>query len=161
MLAYKQGIERVLLSGDSVHYLLTGICDRQNDFSGVLHGRWDDTDKAPLRQFNQFCRAIVPLAKLPQGKLTAADTLRVPVYVYNAMYGNLQGVRTSYYLASDSAKVLAGGMIANGDVPLDSIAQVGEIVLPLDSIQAQGKVTLMVTVGNSAIRNYWNIILNL
>ena len=161
MLAYKQGVERVLLSGDSAHYLLAGFCDRQGDFSGVLHGRWDEADKAPLRQFNQFCRAIVPLARLPQGKLTAADTLRVPVYVYNAMYGNLQGVRTSYYLASDSAKVLAGGMIANGDVPLDSIAQVGEIVLPLDSIQAQGTVTLMVTVGNSAVRNYWNIILNL
>jgi hypothetical protein len=159
MLAYKQGIERVLLSGDSVHYLLTGICDRQNDFSGVLHGRWDDTDKAPLRQFNQFCRAIVPLAKLPQS-VAATDTLRVPVYVYNAMYGNLQGVRTSYYLADESGKVLAGGLVANGDVPLDTIQQVGEVVLPLDSIQAQGKVTLMITVGSNAVRNQWDLNIN-
>ena len=159
MMAYKQGIESVLLSGDSVHYLLTGICDRQNDFSGVLHGRWDDTDKAPLRQFNQFCRAIVPLAKLPQS-VAAADTLRVPVYVYNAMYGNLQGVRTSYYLADDSGKVLAGGLVANGDVPLDTIQQVGEVVLPLDSIQAQGKVTLMITVGSNTVRNQWDLNIN-
>ena len=159
MLAYKQGIERVLLSGDSVHYLLTGICDRQNDFSGVLHGRWDDTDKAPLRQFNQFCRAIVPLAKLPQS-VAATDTLRVPVYVYNAMYGNLQGVRTSYYLADESGKVLAGGLVANGDVPLDTLPQLGEVVLPLDSIQTQGKVTLMITVGSNAVRNQWDLNIN-
>lgn len=159
MMAYKQGIERVLLSGDSVHYLLTGICDRQNDFGGVLHARWDDADKAPLRQFNQFCRAIVPLAKLPQS-VAATDTLRVPVYVYNAMYGNLQGVRTSYYLADESGKVLAGGLVANGDVPLDTIQQVGEVVVPLDSIQTQGKATLMVTVGSNAVRNQWDLNIN-
>jgi hypothetical protein len=57
--------------------------------------------------------------------------------------------------------VLAGGLVANGDVPLDTIQQVGEVVLPLDSIQAQGKVSLMVIVGSSAVRNQWNIILNL
>ena len=76
------------------------------------------------------------------------------------MYGNLQGVRTSYYLADESGKVLAGGLVANGDVPLDTIQQVGEVVLPLDSIQAQGKVTLMITVGSSAVRNQWDLNIN-
>jgi hypothetical protein len=76
------------------------------------------------------------------------------------MYGNLQGVRTSYYLADESGKVLAGGLVANGDVPLDTLPQLGEVVLPLDSIQAQGKVTLMITVGSNAVRNQWDLNIN-
>lgn len=154
---YKQGIERVLLGGGSVHYLLAGFCDREGDFSGALHGLWDEADKSLQQQFNQFCRAIVPLAKLPAAPLAVGDTLRVPVYVYNAMYGNLQNVRTSYFLANADNQVLAGGLVANGDVPLDSIQQVGEVVLPLDSVKAQGKVSLLVTVGGNAVRNQWSI----
>ena len=157
LMAYKQGVERALLGGGGMHYLLTGFCDREGDFSGALHGRWDDADKSLQLQFNQFCRAIVPLAKVPAEPLAVGDTLRVPVYVYNAMYGNLQNVRTSYFLANADNQVLAGGLVANGDVPLDSIQQVGEVVVPLDSVKASGKVSLMVTVGGNAVRNHWDI----
>jgi hypothetical protein len=50
--------------------------------------------------------------------------------------------------------------VANGDVPLDTLPQLGEVVLPLDSIQAQGKVTLMITVGSNAVRNQWDLNIN-
>jgi hypothetical protein len=50
--------------------------------------------------------------------------------------------------------------VANGDVPLDTIQQVGEVVVPLDSIQTQGKATLMVTVGSNAVRNQWDLNIN-
>ena len=159
VLAYKQGVEGWLLSG-GVHYLLGGLCDRQGDLSGVLHERWDENDNGLVRQFNQFCRAIVPLVKLPQREFAAGDTLRVPVYIYNAMYGNLHGVRTSYYLVNADNKVLAGGLVASGDVALDSIPQVGEVVLPIDSIKCQGPMSLTITVGSSAVRNRWDLNIN-
>lgn len=157
MAAYKLGVERWLLTGGSRHYLLEGLCDLKGDFSGVLHERWDDQDKAFVRQFNQFCRAIVPLVKLPQTEFAVSDTLRAPIYVYNAMYGNLHGVRTSYYLTNDSNQVLAGGLVASGDVPLDTLKLVGEVVLPMDSIDYRGEAWLTVAVGSTAIRNRWRI----
>lgn len=157
MAAYKQGVEQWLLSGGSRHYLLEGLCDTKGDFSGVLHERWDDTDKVFTRQFSQFCRAIVPLVRLPQTTLVPGDTLRVPVFVYNAMYGNLHGVRTTYYLTNDSNQVVAGGLVASGDVPLDTLKQVGEVVLPVDSIAHRGEVWFTVAVGSTAIRNRWRL----
>ncbi len=156
MMAYKQGVERALLGGN-MHYLLEGICDRKGDFSGVLHERWDEKDNAFTRQFTQFCRSIVPLVQLPKTEFAPGDTLRAPVYVYNAMYGNLHGVRTSFYLSNDSNKVMAGGQVANGDVSLDSLKQIGELVLPMDSVAHRGGAWLTVVVGSTAIRNRWRI----
>ena len=154
---YKQGVESLLLSGGSAHYLLGGLCDVQGDYSGVLHERWDDQDQAFIREFNQFCRSIVPLVKLSHTDFSSTDTLSVPVYVYNAMYGNLHDVRTSFYLVNDSNQVMAGGLVAAGDVSLDSIKQVGQVVLPLDSIPYHGPAWFTITVGSTAIRNRWRI----
>jgi hypothetical protein len=157
---YKQGVERLLLGGGSAHYLLGGMCDVQGDYSGVLHERWDEQDQSFVRQFNQFCRSIVPLVQLPKTEFAPGDTLRTPVYVYNAMYGNLHGVRTSFYLSNDSNQVMAGGLVAAGHVPLDSIKQVGQIVLPFDSVGYHGPAWLTVTVGSPAIRNRWRIFIH-
>jgi hypothetical protein len=140
---YKEAIERNLRDKEKAGFLLPSFAPY-----------------ASTEDWREFCSPVVALADFPKYIYTSADSLVVPVVVYNAMYGNLQGVRTSYYLANDSGKVLAGGLVANGDVPLDTLSQVGEVVLPLDSIQAQGKVTLMITVGSNAVRNQWDLNIN-
>ena len=158
LMQYKLGIEQRLLNDSCGHFLLGGICDRRGDFSGVLHARFTDKDAGFVAEdFQQFCRPIIPLVGLDKFSFSASDTLRVPVVVYNAMYGHLNGVRTSYYLHTDSGKVVAGGLVASGTVPLAPQNPVGEIVFPLDSVQAPCKLNLTLIVGASSIRNHWEI----
>ena len=157
LMQYKLGIEQCLLGDTGAHFLLSGFCDRKGDFSGVLHARFADDASVSAKDFNEFCRPIVPLAVLPKTSYTLADTLRVPVVVYNAMYGHLSGVRTSYYLHTDSGQVVAGGLVASGTIPLAPRTQVGEIVFPLDSIKSPSKLTLTLVVGASTMRNHWEI----
>jgi hypothetical protein len=155
---YKLGVEQRLLTDSCGHFLLGGICDRRGDFSGVLHARWTDKDAGFVADdFQQFCRPIIPLVQLDRTSYTTSDTLRVPVVVYNAMYGHLQGVRTNYYLHTDSNQVVTGGLIASGQIPLAPCNRVGEIVFPLDSIKAPCKLTLTLTVGANTVRNSWEI----
>jgi hypothetical protein len=124
----------------------------------VLHARWTDKDAGfAADDFQQFCRPIIPLARFDKSSYTSSDTLRVPVVVYNAMYGHLNNVRTSYYLHTDSGQVVAGGLVASGTVPLAPQNPVGEIVFPLDSVKTPCKLTLTLTVGAPSVRNHWDI----
>ena len=158
MLQYKLGIEQLLLNDSCGNFLLGGICDRRGDFSGVLHARFTDKDAGFVSSdFQQFCRSIIPLARFDKTSYTLSDTLRVPVVVYNAMYGHLNGVRTTYYLNTDSGQVVAGGLIASGTIPLAPQNPVGEIVFPLDSLKSPCKLTLTLTVGVPSVRNHWDI----
>ncbi len=158
LLTYKQGIEHRLLNDTVGHYLLGGMCDREGDFSGVLHARWGDgADDLDARAFTQFCRQIVPIARLAKTRYTLSDTLRVPVVVYNAMYGHMQRTRVTYFLHTDSGQVVAGGLVSSGKIPLASQNDVGEIVFPLDSLKHPCTATLTLVVGNTAVRNHWDI----
>ena len=158
MLQYKQGIEQCLLGDGSAHFLLTGFCDRKGDYSGVLHARFsDESAGSSTKDFIGFCRPIIPLAKIDKTTFTSSDKLRVPVVVYNAMYGHLNGIRTSYYLNTDSGQVVAGGLIASGNIPLAPRNVVGEVVFPLDSVKSPCKLKLTLMVGNTTMRNHWEI----
>ena len=158
MMQYKQGVEQRLLNDSCGHFLLGGLCDRQGDFSGVLHARWTDKDAGfAAADFQQFCRPIIPLVRFEKPSYTSSDTLRVPVVVYNAMYGHLNGVRTSYFLNTDSGQVVAGGLVASGMISLAPQNTVGEIVFPLDSVKAPCKLNLTLTVGAPSVRNHWEI----
>ena len=158
LMEYKLGVEQRLLNDSCGNFLLGGLCDRRGDFSGVLHARFSDKEAGfNATDFQQFCRPIIPLARFDKTSYTSSDTLRVPVVVYNAMYGHLQNVRTSYYLHTDSGQVVAGGLVASGAIPLAPQNPVGEIVFPLDSVKAPCKLTLTLTVGASSVRNHWEI----
>jgi hypothetical protein len=157
-LCYKYEIERNLRTTDYAGFQLLGLNDYSGQgtaLEGVLNVHWGEKGYTTAREFSEFCRPIVPLARFPKFVYANSDTLRVPVEVYNAMYGHLRGVRTSYYLYNDSGKVVSGALLASGDIPLAKHTPVGEIVYPLDSIQAPQKLTLAVCVGGSAVRNHW------
>ena len=142
LLQFKQGIEQLLLDGDSGwHFLLRGVLDKS----------------LAEEEFSQFCRPIIPLVRLEKPQYSLSDTLRVPVLVYNAMYGHLCSVRTSYFMHTDSGKVVAGGLVHFGDIPLAPLTRVGEIVFPLDTLKSSCRLTLTVAVGSTAVKNSWEI----
>ena len=142
LLQFKQGIEQLLLDGDSGwHFLLRGVLDKS----------------LAEEEFSQFCRPIIPLVRLEKPQYSLSDTLRVPVLVYNAMYGHLCSVRTSYFMHTDSGKVVAGGLVHSGDIPLAPLTRVGEIVFPLDTLKSSCRLTLTVAVGSTAVKNSWEI----
>ena len=158
MLQYKLGVEQCLLGDGSGHFLLGGFCDRKGDYSGLLHARYsDEASGVSAKDFISFCRPIIPLAKFDKAIYASSDTLRVPVVVYNAMYGHLKNIRTSYYLHTDSGQVVAGGLVASGEIPLAPRNLLGEIVFPLDSVKDSSKLTLTLMVGNTTMRNHWTI----
>ncbi len=136
---YKHEIENCLLSGDNVGFEL-------QDFNEV--------SRLPAKQFHLFCSSVVPLVRFPKADFTAADTLRVPVEVYNALNGDISPIRAAYFVTNEQRQVLAGGEISKKGIPLGKHVELGTITVPFNSIPGPQKLALTVTLGNK-IANSW------
>ena len=158
-LCYKYEIERNLRTSDYAGFQLLGL----NDYSGqgtalvgALNVHWKEKGYTNAKEWQQFCSPIVPLARFPKFVYTTADSLVVPVEVYNAMYGHIQGARVSYFVNDEAGQVYSGGLLHVGEIPLDKHTPVGQVKMALDSINTPRKLTLTVSVGGSQYMNHWD-----
>lgn len=136
---YKHEIEASLLSDDNAGFEL-------QDFAEVM--------RLSAKQWHLFCSSVVPLVRFPKADFTAADTLRVPVEVYNALNGDISPIRAAYFVTNEQRQVLAGGEISKKGIPLGKHVELGTITVPFNSIPGPQKLALTVTLGNK-IANSW------
>ena len=136
---YKHEIESSLLSDDNAGFEL-------QDF--------DEVSRLSAKQWHQFCSSVVPLVHFPKADFTAADTLRVPVEVYNAMNGDISPIRAAYFITNEQRQVLAGGEISKKGIPLGKHVELGTVIVPFNTIPGPQKLALTVTLGNR-IANRW------
>lgn len=158
-LCYKYEIERNLRTSDYAGFQLLGL----NDYSGqgtalvgALNVHWREKGYTNANEWHRFCSPIVPLARFPKFVYTTADSLVVPVEVYNAMYGNIQGARVLYYINDEAGQVYGGGQLYSGGIPLDKHTPIGAVKMALDSIGVPKKFTLTVAVAGNQFTNQWN-----
>ena len=136
---YKQQIERNLLSKDEAGFLLPSF---------------DDCSRFPAKDWCEFCSPLVLLARFPKSDYTTADTLRVPVEVYNALYGNISPIRKAYFI-TEGERVITGGGLSSDSIPMGKNNGIGTVVYPLDSISKPSKLTLSVRIGKDVL-NHWD-----
>lgn len=138
---YKQEIERALRSNHVAGFLLPGFAD-------CTRGIASETWKA-------FCSPVLPLAKFPKQTYTTADTLAVPIVAYNAMYGNIDAIRSTYFITDEKNNILCGGQLSHKKLFLGRCEELGTVVFPLHSVKAPGKFTLQVQIGKT-VKNQWD-----
>ncbi len=157
-LCYKYEIERNLRTPDYAGFQLLSL----NDYSGQgtalvgpLNVHWREKDYTEASDWREFCWPVVPLARFPKFVYSSADTLEVPIEVYNAMYGTLQSVRSTFYIYDDSLRILTGGMLAHKEIPEGKNTPLGVVRFPLDTITRPSKLTLTAIIGDQ-VKNHWN-----
>ncbi len=157
-LCYKYEIERNLRTRDYAGFQLLGLNDYSGQgtaLEGVLNVHWQEKGYTTADEWREFCSPVVALARFPKFVYTTADTLVVPIEAYNAVYGDIMNVRTSYYIYDDSMKVYAGGVLSLKDLPLGKNIPIGTVRFPLDSISRPSKLTLHVTMAGE-LTNHWD-----
>lgn len=164
VLAYKYEMERNFRTKDYTGFVLLGL----NDYSGQgtalvgpLNVHWNEKGYVTAEQWREFCSEVIPLARFPRFTYTTADTLRIPVEIYNASKSDLIGAYTSYNIIdSQSGKTLFHGTLASGmtDVKRGKNNAVGEIVEPLRHLSSPQKLTLAVnvTTARGEWKNHWD-----
>ena len=158
-LCYKYEIERNLRTPDYAGFQLLGL----NDYSGQgtalvgpLNVFWREKGYCTARDWREFCRPLVPLARFPRFVFTTADTLVVPVEAYNALSGSVAGLKAGYRIsvaATDST--LTEGQWAVDTLPMGKALPVASICFPLGRVQAPAKLTLTVRLADR-VSNHWD-----
>lgn len=159
VLCYKYEIERNLRTKDYAGFQLLGL----NDYSGQgtalvgpLNVFWREKGYCTAEEWRQFCSVIVPLARFPRFVYTSADTLRVPVEVYNAYSNTVGGLHTVYTITADSARVVAQGQLSSPVLPIGKNTPLGTVTLPLSGFKAPQKLTLTVRLADKNWKNHWD-----
>ena len=99
----------------------------------------------------------MPLAKFPRYEYSLADTLKVPLEACSAYYGEMRAARATYFVCDDSLKVLKGGQLSVGNLPLGKNIQLGSVVIPLNDLPSPGKYSLYVAI-TGKFRNHWDFL---
>ena len=156
-LCYKHEIERNLRTKDYAGFQLLSL----NDYSGQgtalvgsLNVHWREKGYVNAKEWREFCSPIVPLARFPKFVYTTADTLRVPIEVYNALYGDISPIRKHFFI-TEGERVVAGGGLLSDSIPMGKNCGIGTVVYPLDSISKPCKLTLTVRIGKQ-VSNHWD-----
>lgn len=137
---YKERIEHNLMTAEYKGFQL-------EDFN------WPEK-KELAKEWVEFCAPIVPLAKFPKFEYSMADTLEVPLEASSAFYGEIRSARATYFICDDSLKVVQGGQLAVGQLPMGKNIKLGNVKIPLSDLPAPGKYSLYVAL-TGRFRNHW------
>ena len=157
-LCYKYEIERNLRTPDYAGFQLLALNDYSGQgtaLEGVLNVHWQEKGYTDAKEWREFCNVIVPLAKFPKFVYSTNDTLKVPIEVMNAYGTDVDSVRTAYYITDGEKKVVTGGSLASGVLPMGKNISLGTLVFPLDKITKAQKMTLTVVL-SGAFQNHWD-----
>ena len=157
-LCYKYEIERNLRTPDYAGFQLLALNDYSGQgtaLEGVLNVHWNEKGYTSAQDWTEFCAPVVPLARFSKFVFTDADTLRVPVEVYNAGGHMLAGAKAVYTICNEDSATIASGCFFSGDIPMGKNCQLGEVSLPLECVKDASKLTMSVTVAGKW-RNHWD-----
>lgn len=162
-LAYKYEMERNLRTKDYAGFQLLGL----NDYSGqgtalvgVLNVFWKEKGYCTANDWSDFCSPIVPLAKFPKFAYTNAETLSVDVELYNAYKEALTNATTHYTICDNNGNTLTNGTLKGGDIDVGKNIELGNVQLPLNSIESPSRLTLTVSIKadntSETAKNHWD-----
>lgn len=157
-LAYKYEIERNLRTKDYSGFQLLGLNDYSGQgtaLEGVLNVHWKEKGYTTSAEWTAFCAPVVPLAKFPKFVYTDADTLNVPVEIYNASDTAICPALTAYRIQNEKAQTIAEGTLQETVLPVGKNLSTGSVTLPLHGIKPVSKLSMIVSV-NGRWENRWD-----
>lgn len=159
MMTTLEGIEQIPAEKDfSLSYYKDRIEHNQQvaDYRGFQLTDFNRPEtELPAKEWTEFCAPIVPLAKFPKYEYSMADTLEVPLEVSSAYYGEVRAARATYFICDDSQKVMKGGQLSVGNLPIRKNIQLGSVIFPLNDLPSPGKYSLYVAI-TGKFRNHWD-----
>ena len=150
-LAYKYDIERNLRTPDYAGFELLGL----NDYSGqgtalvgVLNVHWREKGYCDDATWRSFCSELVPLAKFSKFVYTTAETLEVPIDLYNATGGDIEDGTLTYEVEGFPSRMFTT------TIPAGKTADVVTVRQSLRTVKAPCRLTLSAEIEGH--RNSWD-----
>jgi len=156
---YKEEIERALKTSGVSGFQLLDLHDfpgQGTALVGLLNAFWESKGIIQGREFREFCAPVVPLLRFPKAVYTNNEFFVAKAELSNYGVEELKD-RTLVWEVKDAGKSVGKGRIDVADLRMGHNENLGEIVLPLNSITKASKLEVCLSLENSEYRNCWNI----
>lgn len=157
-LCYKYEIERNLRTKDYCGFQLLGLNDYSGQgtaLEGVLNVFWKEKGYCTAAEWSQFCAPVVPLARFPKFVFSSADTLVVPVEIYNAYFKQLKDAQPLFIISDAKKEVIHSGTLPARDIPVGKNTALGTVEMSLGRFTEPTKLTLSIVLSHD-VHNSWD-----
>ncbi len=157
-LCYKSDIEAALRTPGFAGFQLLDLHDfpgQGTALVGVLNPFWNSKGYVTPEEYSRFCKASVPLVRLPKMVYRSDETLIATAEIAHFGPVELTDIKPVWKITDAKGQVRFTGELAPAAIPLGNGIKLGDIVQPLNSINNPEKLTLSLQV--SDFENSWDI----
>jgi Glycosyl hydrolases family 2, sugar binding domain/Glycosyl hydrolases family 2, TIM barrel domain/Glycosyl hydrolases family 2 len=147
-LCYKEDIESALRTPGMGGFELLDLHDfpgQGTALVGVLDPFWDDKGYVTAKEFNRFCNATVPLARLTKRVFTANESLEAELEVAHFGPAPMEDVAATWSLVADDGHAVARGQLPPRHIPIDNGTVLGSMRMDLKDVPSPARYRLVVT----------------
>ncbi|MDR2982379.1 MAG: discoidin domain-containing protein [Puniceicoccales bacterium] len=156
---YKEDIERALRTPGQSGIQLLDLHDFPGQSTatvGVLDAFWDSKGLVTPEAFRRFAGPVVPLARMSKRVWENPETFRARVDLAN--FGPVPIERPFIWkLHGEDGCEVSSGAFASASAPVGSRITLGDIALPLATVNKASKLTLTVSLPDTPVANSWDV----
>ncbi|HLN74157.1 MAG TPA: glycoside hydrolase family 2 TIM barrel-domain containing protein [Prolixibacteraceae bacterium] len=156
-LCYKADIEAALRTKDFGGFQLLDLHDfpgQGTALVGVLNPFWEEKGYITAAEYKRFCNSTVPLARLKKCVFNNNETFEASVEVAHYGEGPIKGCTPQWQITDNKGNVIQAGKFASTDISLGNGFQLGQIAVPLSSVNTPQQLSLEVKV--DSLSNHWD-----
>lgn len=158
-LCYKADIEAALRTPGFAGFQLLDLHDfpgQGTALVGVLDPFWDDKGYVTGEEYRTFCNSTVPLARFPKMVWLNNEKLEVPLEIAHFGEKPLPETMIRWTVSTVDKQILTEGSFTR-EIPLGNCIPVGTVRCDLAGIKEPSQLLVSVQIGDSDMRNRWNI----
>lgn len=156
---YKEEIERALKTSGVSGFQLLDLHDfpgQGTALVGLLNAFWESKGIIEGSEFREFCAPVVPLLRFPQAVYTNNEFFVAQIELSNYGAAELKN-KTLVWEVKNDEKSVGKGRVDVANLKIGHNDDLGEIILPLNSITIASKLEVCLSLEDTEYRNHWNI----
>lgn len=157
---YKADIEAMLRTPGAAGFQLLSLQDFPGQGSalvGFLDALWGSKGYTLPYEFREFCSETVPLLRFDRHTWSTADTFHAEAEIAHFGKTPIAQAVLQWSITSPDGRVLADGTWNVHDIPTGNGTKLGPIDLRLADVKGPVRLTVTISLKDSAFRNHWDI----
>jgi hypothetical protein len=160
ILLYKDEIECILRSRGYAGFSLLDLHDYPGQGTaliGLLDPFWDSKGLITPEEHKRYAGAIVPLLRFPKRTYNAGEVFEATAELANFGPADIRETQGTWLITDQAGAEVASGVLSQVAAPTGTVTQLGRLKATLAKALTTAKLTVNVSLRDTAYSNSWNI----
>ncbi|MHC4726762.1 MAG: sugar-binding domain-containing protein, partial [Planctomycetota bacterium] len=159
-LLYKEEIESALRTPGFGGFQLLDIHDfpgQGTALVGILDSFWDSKGYIEPHQHKRYCNQTVPLLRMKKRTWTTDETFNASVEIAHFGPAPIKNANVLWSIYDSDVRKIASGQLPKTTIPIGNDTKLGNINVPLITVDAPKKLTVIISIEETSFENHWDV----